>query len=94
MSIRWSATAVEDLRSIRAYIARDNPSAAAHIALRIREAVNNLDRFPQMGRPGRVPGTRELVIAGTNYIVAYAVELDQIQILAVLHGRQRWPDVF
>jgi toxin ParE1/3/4 len=94
MTIRWSAIAIEDLKSIRAYIASDNPSAATRIALRIRDAVNNLERFPQMGRVGRVSGTRELVIPGTNYIAAYALGLDEVQILAVLHGKQRWPEAF
>jgi toxin ParE1/3/4 len=94
MKLLWSPTAVSDLQSIREYIARDNPSAARKIAERIRESVNRLIDFPLSGRAGRVPGTRELVIPGTSYIAAYRTHGDEVQIAAVLHGRQRWPESF
>lgn len=45
------------------------------------------------GRPGRVPGIRELVISNTPFIAAYAIENDRIVILAVYHGAQQWPEV-
>jgi len=94
MKLLWSPTAVSDLQSIREYIARDNPSAARKIAERIRESVNRLIEFPLSGRAGRVPGTRELVIPGTSYIAAYRTHGGEVQIAAVLHGRQRWPERF
>jgi toxin ParE1/3/4 len=47
-----------------------------------------------MGRPGRVKGTRELVIVGTPYIVAYRIKGDAVQVLRVLHGAQKWPQGF
>jgi toxin ParE1/3/4 len=94
MKLLWSPTAVSDLQSIRDYIARDNPSAARKVAERIRESVNRLIDFPLSGRAGRVPGTRELVIPGTSYIAAYRTHGDEVQIAAVLHGRQRWPERF
>lgn len=94
MKLLWSPTAVSDLQSIRDYIARDNPSAARKVAERIRESVNRLIDFPLSGRAGRVPGTRELVIPGTSYIAAYRTHGDEVQIAAVLHGRQRWPESF
>ena len=49
---------------------------------------------PHMGRAGRVPGTRELVIPQTPYIVPYRVQGEVIQILRVYHGARRWPDSF
>lgn len=61
---------------------------------RIYEVVGSLDRFPLAGRPGRVKGTREIVVTATNYIVAYRVSKEAIHILAVMHGAQRWPRNF
>lgn len=58
----------------------------------IAQAVLRLVEFPESGRPGRVPGTRELVIPRTPYVVAYALTGDRIRILRVLHGAQMWPD--
>jgi addiction module RelE/StbE family toxin len=94
MKIRWSPTAVADLESIRDYIAKDSPSAARKIANRIKESVIRLVNFPLSGRLGRVPGTRELVIPETSYVVAYTIQGNEVQIAAVLHGKQRWPDSF
>jgi toxin ParE1/3/4 len=93
MNIKWSDEALEDLRSLQAYIAKDNPAAAKKIAMAIVEAVEiNLPENPQMGRPGRVSGTRELVITQTSYIVPYRVKVDTIQVLRVYHGARRWPE--
>ena len=47
-----------------------------------------------MGRPGRVPGTRELVVPGTRYLVPYRVTGDTLQILRVYHGARNWPEGF
>jgi addiction module RelE/StbE family toxin len=94
MKIRWSPTAVSDLETIRGYIAKDSSVAAQKIANRIKESVYRLVNFPLSGRVGRVPGTRELVIPGTSYITAYTIQDDEVQIAAVLHGKQRWPERF
>jgi addiction module RelE/StbE family toxin len=94
MKLRWSPTAVADLEAIRDYIARDSSSAARKVANRIKESVNRLINFSFSGRAGRVPGTRELVIPGTSYIAAYAIQGDEVQIAAVLHGKHRWPESF
>ena len=80
------------LEDIYERIAADNPAAAPRIIERIRIAVERLREFPALGRPGRVEGTRELVIAGTPYIVPYRVKGDSVQIITVLHSAQRWPD--
>jgi addiction module RelE/StbE family toxin len=82
------------LEDIKERIAADNPAAAARMIERIRDAVSRLARFPASGRPGRVAGTRELVIAGTPYIVPYRVTGDAVQIITILHGAQRWPEQF
>ena len=94
MKVSWSPTAVSDLESIRHYIAQDKPSAARKVASLIKESVERLTDLPLSGRAGRVPGTRELVIPGTSYIAAYAIQGDKVQIASVLHGKQRWPKSF
>ena len=89
----WSPEAIADLIALRAYIAEGNPAAARRIALHIIHNVEELlSANPDIGRPGRVPGTRELVIPKTPFIVPYRVQADTIQILRVFHGARRWPD--
>jgi toxin ParE1/3/4 len=61
------------------------------MALRVKEAVEYLIDHPNMGRPGRLVGTRELVISGTPFIAVYWVRGAAIQVLRVLHHAQRWP---
>lgn len=91
MRIRWQDDAINDLIRVRHYIAMDNTSAAAKVANRIRKAVRELAAQPGMGRPGRVPGTRERVLVDVPYIVAYRVEDNSIVILRVLHTSRKWP---
>jgi toxin ParE1/3/4 len=90
--VRWLDQAVEDLKAVRAYIARHNPSAAVDIAERIRNAVKILGDYPAAGRAGRVPNTRELVVTGTPFILPYRVRAETIEILRVLYGAQQWPE--
>jgi toxin ParE1/3/4 len=95
MRLRWSPRAIDDLREIRRYIGRENPAAAKQVADRIKQVVRLLPDHPEIGRPGRVPGTRELVVTGTRYIVPYAViARDRIELLAVMHTSRKWPKGF
>jgi toxin ParE1/3/4 len=95
MNILWSPEAIEDLNSLRAYIAEDHPSAARPVVLDIMHSIEQLlPDNPQMGRPGRVPGTRERVIPKTPFIVPYRLQRNVIQILRVYHGARRWPESF
>lgn len=94
MRIKWLRTALATLDAEGEYIARDNPVAASCVATLIVEAVERLRDFPASGRPGRVPGTRELVIPGTPYIVPYRVRGDSLEILRVFHAARRWPTYF
>jgi toxin ParE1/3/4 len=92
--IAWRAGALDDLEQLRAYIARDNPQAADAVRNRILELVGMLATHPHLGRPGRVSGTRELVITPTPFIVPYwQPRSGEIEILAVIHGARRWPDI-
>ena len=93
MKIAWSPEAIEDLVSLRAYIAEDNPAAARRTVQHIVESIEQLlPDNPRIGRAGRVPGTRELVIPRTPYIVPYRLQRTTIQILRVYHAARRWPD--
>lgn len=92
MRLTWSAFALADRDGIFTYIEAVNPSAAVLIDERIVATIRRLIDFPASGRIGRIAGTRELVINGTPYIVAYAVTETTIRILRVLHGAQEWPD--
>ncbi|MGA2538979.1 MAG: type II toxin-antitoxin system RelE/ParE family toxin [Terracidiphilus sp.] len=92
MHLEWSAYALADREAIFDYIEADSPRAAISVDQRIQSCVENLQRFPEMGRAGRVEGTRELVISRTSYIAAYRIFGDTIRILRVLHGAQQWPD--
>jgi toxin ParE1/3/4 len=95
MNIVWSPEAIQDLISLRAYIAEDSPAGARRIVLRILHDIEYLlPDNPHIGRPGRVPGTRELVIPRTPYIVPYRMQGASIQILRVYHGARRWPNSF
>ena len=91
----WSPEAIADLAALRSYIEQDDPAAAQRVALHI---VTNVERLlsnnPEMGRPGRVPGTRELVIPRTPFIVPYRVVGNTLQVLRVFHSARRWPETF
>jgi toxin ParE1/3/4 len=93
MNIIWSPEAIEDLISLRAYITENDPDAARRVVLHIVQNIEQLlSDNPHMGRTGRLPSIRELVIPKTPYIVPYRLQRSTIQILRVYHGAQRWPD--
>lgn len=94
MKIEWSRLAVGHLQALHEHVSADNPTAADALIERIFSALERLEEYPQMGRAGRVEGTRELVIAGTPYVVAYRIHRDQLAILAVLHASRKWPGSF
>ncbi len=91
MRVRWTTDAAYDLERISDYIAEDRPETARRIALYIVRAVDALDTFPSRGRPGRVEGTRELVLAPLPFIAIYEVHDEEVQVLRLLHGAQQWP---
>ena len=91
MIIVWSPRAIQHLAHLRSHVARDNPKAANRIATGLLEAVERLAEFPNLGRPGRVAGTRELVVPGTPYVISYRMRGDRLEVIAVFHGRQKWP---
>jgi toxin ParE1/3/4 len=92
--IKWLEIALDSLIAEAEYISQDSPAAAERTVLAILNAVDILKRFPASGRPGRVAGTRELVVSGTPYIVPYRVRRDTIELLLVLHAARKWPSRF
>ena len=94
MILIWSPQAKQDVAALFAYIAEDNPTAAHRIVAQIVFSSEQLLSYPAMGRPGRVPGTRELVVSGTPYLVPYRVRGREIEILRAYHAARRWPEQF
>ena len=91
MEVKWTPSALADLKHAGDYIGKDDPPAAQAMAVRAQEGVEYLLQHPNLGRTGRVRGTRELVISGSPFVVIYRVRFDQIQILRVLHHARKWP---
>jgi toxin ParE1/3/4 len=89
--VSWLASARANLIAIAEHIAHDNPAAAYAVHEAILRHAGRLATHPRLGRAGRITGTRELVVPGTPYIVAYRVAAQEIVILRVLHGARRWP---
>lgn len=91
MKIVWTRLALRDLRHAWNYIAADKVEAADGVIEGIGRAVEGLSAYPNLGRSGRVKGTKELVVVGTPFVIPYRVKKDRIEILAVIHGSRRWP---
>lgn len=93
MSIEWTEQAADDLDRLAEYIEQDDQPAAGQVGREILAAVSRLESFPGLGRPGRVKGTRELVLVprALPYVVVYEVRGASIFILRVLHSAQEWP---
>ena len=94
MALKWTRAASRDLESVERYISQDNPETAIDTVVEIIHRVEMLAEHPGLGRPGRVAGTRELVLGGLPYVVSYIHQADTIVILRVLHGAMKWPESF
>lgn len=91
MRVRWLREALRNLDDEATYIATDDAAAARLVVERVLDAVSSLAEQPGLGRPGRVPGTRELIVAKTRYIVPYRVRGETVEILRVFHTSRRLP---
>jgi len=94
MRVRWTTPAREQFVTAYEYMAEENRVAAARTADQIWESTQLLAHHARAGREGRVAGTRELVISGTPFLVAYRIEKNEVRILAVLHAAREWPEEF
>jgi plasmid stabilization system protein ParE len=91
MRVRWLRTALRNLEEEASFIAADDPDAARAVVRRVLDAVALLSTQPALGRPGRVPGTRELIVPQTRYVIPYRVRADVVEILRVFHAARRPP---
>ncbi|MHA6162582.1 type II toxin-antitoxin system RelE/ParE family toxin [Pseudomonas sichuanensis] len=90
MRLTWSAMAYKDRLQILELIAEDNPTAAEALDETFRDKARRATRYPALYKPGRLPGTREIVVH-PNYVMVYRTLVDQIEIIRILHARQQWP---
>ena len=91
MKIKLTKLATQDLQSTKDYISQDKPKAALAVMKRVVEAIENIVTFPSMGRPGRVPHTKELVVSGPPLIIIYQVRQDILYIVRIIHTARKWP---
>ncbi len=91
MRVKWLRKALLNLDHEASYIALDNPKAAAELVIHLRDNVLILGDQPNLGRPGRIPGTRELVVTKFPYILPYRVRNETVEILRVFHTARKWP---
>ena len=94
MKVRWLLRATTDLKSVESYIMLYDQSAARMVNKIFTLVEKQLPIAPQSGRGGRVPNTRELVVAKTPFIVLYRIVESEIHILSVRHSSQLWPEQF
>jgi len=93
MRVRWLRGALLNLDHEASYIAQDNPKAAAKFVLHLRDSALMLGEQPNLGKPGRIPGTRELVISNFPYILPYRVRNEAVKILRVFHTARKWSEI-
>lgn len=91
MQVKWLRKALNNLDEIAGFIAQENPAAAKQVVARLYEATQNLPHHPQMGRPGRVSGTRELALPDLPFMIPYRVRQRTVEILRVFHTSRRLP---
>lgn len=91
MRVNWLRLALQDLDDIESYLVEARLAAPEDVIVKIIRAVSLLREQPGIGRPGRVPGTKELVVPGLPYLVPYRVKDEIIQVLRVYHTSRKWP---
>jgi len=91
MQVKWLRRALENLDDEAAYIAKDSPRVAAEFVVHMRDSAAMLADHPEMGRAGRISGTRELVVTRFSYILPYRVRSGTVEILRVFHTARQWP---
>jgi addiction module RelE/StbE family toxin len=92
MQVKWLRRALQNLDDEAAFMAQDSPRAAAEFVIHLRDSAAMLAVHPHMGRPGRIAGTRELVVTRFSYILPYRVRGNAVEILRVFHTARKWPN--
>lgn len=91
MNVVCSRRAIRNLIQLRKHIEKHFEENAALVAAHILKSVDLLQSHPEIGRPGRVVGTRELIVPDTPYVIPYRVRRERLELIAVFHGHQKWP---
>lgn len=91
MRVIWSSRALDDIEEAHRFIWQHNPQAADRLIDTLLRAAARPKHLPEMGRSGRRPGSRELVVASTPYVIMYELGERGVEILRVMHGARRWP---
>lgn len=91
MKLVWTKSAIQDLVEARRFVEKDNPKAASELAKRIIRAIERLVNNPELGRTGRLIGTRELIISKTPYFIPYRILPNRIEVLRVYHSSRVYP---
>jgi toxin ParE1/3/4 len=89
--LRWTEPALGDLERICAWVEAHGEQSAIRLVSRLRDRAESLAGLPNQGPPGRIEGTCELVVAGTDYLILYRLKEDTVELLRVVHTRQKWP---
>ncbi|MFM6473348.1 MAG: type II toxin-antitoxin system RelE/ParE family toxin, partial [Dolichospermum sp.] len=84
--------ALRNLEQVRNYIIQDNPTAAQELIIKIQNAANQLEKYPFMGKSGRVEGTKELIISNSPYMIIYRVKEESVEVLRILHTSKCYPE--
>ncbi len=92
MTVQWTIEALQDRDEIWMHIAADSPSAAAKVDQMFSKAASKLGKFPMLGRPGIIQGTREL-FPHENYRLVYEINGDIVSIIALVHTSRQWPQI-
>ncbi|MFN5954008.1 MAG: type II toxin-antitoxin system RelE/ParE family toxin [Dolichospermum sp.] len=92
MQVKWLKWALRNLEQARNYVFQDNPTAAQELIIKIQNAANQLQKYPFMGKNGRVEGTKELIISNSPYILIYRVKEESVEVLRILHTSKRYPE--
>ena len=91
LEVRWLKRALANLEAEAEHISRDSRAAAQRVVIAIEQASQRLASHPALGRPGRIEGTREPVVAGTPYIIPYRMGEGRVEVLRVFHAARKWP---
>ena len=91
MKLKWSRRALADQQQIIDFHAEIDAGLALDMIDRVEAAVNKLLDFPEMGRPGRVSGTREWPVKKSPFLAVYITGSNEVRVLRILHGAMVWP---
>ncbi len=90
LNVKWTQSALEDLESARESVVSEFPQYLDQAIETISNSLDQLTKFPESGREGRVRGTRELVLSPSPFIIVYRIKNKSIEVLAFLHQSKKW----